>query len=315
VDRDRGPEFIDNTRNNGYGIIPPDINRSRSQFTAEGTDVIYGLSMVKGIGEAAAEQVVKYAPYSSYEDFVARCVKFTGSAVNMGSVRTLVEVGAFDSLISNRRALEQQLAMEATGEARRCVFKIEQPNPAHPHNLPCSFDWANEPDPPMLPRGRGKNKVMVAKEPPKACNVKCRQYLAPEPIKATDLLPYSSEEIMRRERELLGVWITHSPFESIPRDVLDDTDQVKTAQQIEAGPAGTEWQGIGLVEEVKKRKDKNGNDYAFVKINMQDGEIEAICFASVWAEVGQYITKDRLCLVVIRKTPKGYQLPYFEPIN
>lgn len=307
VDADRIPEFIEDCRNSGYGIIPPDVNASKVDFSANGMEVIYGLSMVKGIGGETAEQIVKHAPYASLDDFTERAVKYPESKVNMGHVRTLVEVGAFDSIIPNRRAIEQQLTMEAEGALKRCVFKTEAPNPGHPFNLPCSFDWANEPDPPMLPRGRGKAKTFVPKPPPKKCTVACRQFRGPEPVDPATVVPYSNDEIMRKERELLGVWITHSPFDVVPAEVWDD-ERLFTAQQIEAAPAGTAFMGIGLIEEVKGRRDKNGNSYAFVKMNLQDGVIEAICFASVYGDKAADITKDRLAVVEIAKTPRGYQL-------
>ena len=307
VDADRIPEFIEDCRNSGYGIIPPDVNRSQVEFSANGMEVIYGLSMVKGIGGDTAEQIVKHQPYASLDDFIERTVKIPDSKVNMGHVRTLVEVGAFDSIIPNRRAAEQQLTMEAEGAFKRCKFRTEAPNPSHPFNLACGFDWANEPDPPMLPRGRGKAKTYVPKPPPKACNVRCRQFKGPDPIDPALVVPYSNDEIMRKERELLGVWITHSPFDVIPKEVWDD-ERLFTAQQIESAPAGTAFMGIGLIEEVKERKDKNGNAYAFVKMNLKDGVIEAICFASVYGDRTADITKDRLAVVEIVKNPRGYQL-------
>lgn len=314
VDADRIPEFIEDCRRSGYEIVPPDVNRSGVEFSSNGMQIIYGLSMVKGIGKPTAEQIVAHAPYESLDDMLERCVKIPGSAVNMGHVRTLVEVGALDGVIPNRRAIEQHLEMEATGAFKRCQHKTEQPNPAHPFSLPCGFDWANEPDPPLLPRGRGKAKTYVPKPPPKKCTVACRQFTPPPQVDPATVVPYTGDEIMRRERELLGVWITHSPFDMIPADLWDDP-RVFSATQIEAAPAGTEFDGIGLVEDVRKRKDKNGNDYAFVKVNMQDGVIEAICFASVWGNRGPDITKDRLAAVSIVKNPRGYQLADFVALN
>lgn len=313
VDADRIPEFIEDCRRNGYGIVPPDVNRSGVEFTATGTEIIYGLSMVKGIGPPAAEQIVKMAPYTSLEDFVERCVKFTGSKVNMGAVRDLVAVGAFDSLVPNRRAIERQLELEASGEAKKCVHRLPGIT-GNDRVSVCGYGWADEPDPPMLPRGRGKAKTYVPKDPPKKCSISCRQYQPPKPLTATDVVPYTSEEIMFRERELLGTWITHSPFGSIGSDVLEDP-MVHTAQQIESYPAGTSWLGVGLVEEVKAKKDKNGNSYAFVKINMQDGVIEAICFASRWEHFGKDVRRDRLALVQVNKNPRGYQLHDFRTVN
>lgn len=315
VDADRIPEFVEDCRRNGYTIIPPDVNRSGVEFSSEGVDIIYGLSMVKGIGEETAKQIVSMAPFKDLDDFVSRTVSFSGSKVNMGHLRTLVEVGGFDALVPNRRAVERQLEREASGEAKRCVFKKPDVTGSDRETV-CGFDWANEVDPPTVMRGRGKNKTFIPKDPPKRCTVACRQYKAPDPVRAEDVVPYTSEEIMFRERELLGTWITHSPFAMIPADLLEDP-QVYTAQAIEAAPASTEYEyvGVGLVEEVKQRVDKNGGQYAFVKINMQDGQIEAICFASVWCDIGGQVAVDRLCVAAIRKTPRGYQLTGFQPIN
>lgn len=317
VDVDRIPEFIEDCRLGGYGIIPPDVNRSKAEFTSEGTDIIYGLSEVKGIGGPTAQQIVDMAPYASLDDFVDRCVSFTGSKVNMGHVRTLVEVGAFDSLVPNRKAVEIQLEREATGEAKKCVHRLPEVT-GNEREAVCGFDWADEPDPPMIRRRNPETKKMgnVPKPPPKKCTVGCRQYLKPAPVTADEVAPYTSEEIMFRERELLGTWITHSPFAAFGAEL--DNEEWFTAQRLEVCPAGIEVRAIGLVEEVRQRRDKNGNDYAFVRLNLRDGEIEAICFASVWSKLledGQTITKDRLCGLEIAKTPKGYQLRNYVAVN
>jgi DNA polymerase III subunit alpha len=309
VDTDRIPEFVEDCRRNGYEVRPPDVNRSKATFSSEGIEVLYGIGMVKGIGDESAKQIETLAPYKDLDDFIERCVKFAGSKVNMGHLKTLVEVGAFDSLVGNRKAVEAQLEAEASGAAKRCMFKVEFPVSEHPHNLPCGYSWANEPDPPMLVRGRGANKIHIPKEPPKACNIRCRQYSKPPPIDPNSLLPYNREEIMMRERELLGCWISHTPFDLIPPDVFDDPE-IKTAQEIEAVLPSKDrsWIAIVLIEEVKKRKDRNGNDYAFVKMNIRDGEIEAICFSSVFSKFGDQIRKDTIGGAEIVKTPKGYQL-------
>jgi len=270
-------------------------------------DGVYGLSQVKGIGGDTAEQIVKMAPYVSIDDFIERCVKFPESKVNMGHVKTLVSVGAFDSIVENRRAVEQQLERESSGEAKRCVFKVDLPVPTHPFNLPCSYDWANEPNPPLLPRGRGKAKTYVPKEPPKKCSISCRQYTKPEALAVDSVAPYTEREIMERERELLGVWITYTPWDRVYRETPELLDRCDTAEDIENGALGT-YYGLALVEGFKEKRDKNGNSYAFVILSMQDGTIEPICFASTWAERKHEITQDTIGAVAVKKTPRGYQL-------
>lgn len=331
VDMDRIPEFVEEVRSMGYGMKPPDINRSKEHFSADGLDVVYGLASIKGIGWPTAQQIVSRQPYSSIDDFVERCIQKqpgeTKSAVDMGHLRILVAVGAFDSLVDNRRAVEMQLEREATGEATRCVNKTDTPVlippvlpvgvPANAKDrsvtLPCSFDWANEPDPPMIPRGRGKAKVMVPKAIPKSCTVACRQYVKPPPLTAQDVQPYTEGQILDRERELLGIWISCSPWDRIADQSL--IEKSWTASMFENAPTDTQEAGVCIVEGLRTRKDTNGREYAFVTMNLQDGRLDMICFADLWADVKHCLTKDTIGAVVVRKGSRGYQMAAYTPIQ
>lgn len=312
VDSDRVPEFIEETRLLGYGIVPPDVNRSKTPFTSVDLDVIYGISMVSGIGEATSDRIVTNQPYTSLEDFLARTVEPTGSPVNMGHVKTLVSVGAFDGLVENRRAVEMQLEREADGSAKRCVMKTDTPNPQHPSRLPCSFDWSQEVEAPTMRKRNPETKKMetVNKPPPARCTTACRQYLRPPDIASDDVPAYTLDEIVDRERELLGVWVSASPWDKVDPGHLESSD---TADSIERGPAEQQYIGVCLVEEVKTRKDKNDNTYAFVKLNMQDGRIEPVCFASVYMDQAHNLKKDTLGVAAIWKTGRGTQLIDFTP--
>lgn len=310
VDNERVPEFIREVRRLGYGIVAPDVNRSEIEFVGQGIEVVYGLSMVKGIGRETAEQIVKYRPYTSLDDFLDRCVTGPGkdSKVNMGHVKTLVAVGAFDSVVTNRRAVERQLEDESSGEARKCVFKVDLPFPSHPFNLPCTFDWADEEDPPMLPKGRGKAKTYVAKPPPKKCTTACRQYCKPAPLDPDKVKPYDDYEIMARERELLGSWISRTPWDSIEPDTIE---QSATAEQIETGPIQI-YLVMALVERIKERRDRNGNLYAFVTLSLQDGSVEPVVFSSTWDSCRSFVRPDSMIACGIDKNARGYTM--IEPI-
>jgi len=49
-----------------------DINRSKITFDLQGKEIYFGLSNVKGIGEAPATRIVEHQPYSGFEDFLER---------------------------------------------------------------------------------------------------------------------------------------------------------------------------------------------------------------------------------------------------
>lgn len=57
---------------NGVDVCRLDINKSKVHFTLEGDLIFYGLSNVKGIGEAPAKRIADNQPYKNFEDFLCR---------------------------------------------------------------------------------------------------------------------------------------------------------------------------------------------------------------------------------------------------
>lgn len=87
----------------GTKILPPDVNKSIDVMSSDmDTNTIYwGISSIKGIGEAAGSQILKIREddgiYLSFDDFIKRN-SFTGSKVNKGHIESLCACGAFDEL-------------------------------------------------------------------------------------------------------------------------------------------------------------------------------------------------------------------------
>lgn len=294
VDNERIPEFVNEARKMGYDIALPDINESGVHFTPLDTKVRYGLADVPGIGEPTAEHIVARQPYTSLEDFRERALG-GGGPVNLGHLRALVRIGAFDSIIPNRRAAVMELDAEADKSLFRCVFKDDAVS--GPNGLPCTFDWANEPDPPMVAQGRGKNKVYVPKPPPARCTKACRNYTPPPPLDPAAVEPYSHDEIMELEKETLGVWLSATPFDRVPQDILEGLEK---ASQVQAGDPG-EYVVAATIEGVRQRTDRTGGTYAFLTLFAQDGLLEGVCFASVYSGVNQHCKPGRLVFAVLRK--------------
>lgn len=77
--------------------VPPDINLSRSGFSVdvERNALRYGLSSIKGVGDAAAEQILADRPFADIDDFEKRESR-KYSKVNKGVREKLAQVGALD---------------------------------------------------------------------------------------------------------------------------------------------------------------------------------------------------------------------------
>jgi DNA polymerase-3 subunit alpha len=290
VDNDRLPDFVEDARANGFSVLPPDINDSIVDFNSPEAGVIrYGFQGVSGIGPSAAKKIIRGQPYLDFDDYLNR-------SDNIGVTKTLVKAGAFDSTDPNRKWLEQRIAQIENGDLKRCVDWNPQ---ADNHGLPCNFDWSTEP----VKLGK-RGQPLKAQPIPKKCTIACRHY-RPNDKFCEEPAPYSSKEIRELEREMMGTYLSSTPFDAV--DPKWDS-KLLTSRRAEAMPEGIEFTAAVMVQEIKERTDKNGKKYAFVKVFSKDGPIEAVCFASRWGHLKGPLTTDDLIFGSFDKTNRGYTL-------
>ncbi|MCP1674204.1 DNA polymerase-3 subunit alpha [Natronocella acetinitrilica] len=96
--------FLDETRGMGLAIRPPCVNRSGAYFRAlDGTDILYGLEAVKGIGEKAVARIIgereRGGPYRDLFDFCLRCNP------NKRELEAAIRAGALDAFGQERSVL------------------------------------------------------------------------------------------------------------------------------------------------------------------------------------------------------------------
>jgi DNA polymerase-3 subunit alpha len=97
-DVERARVLIEEAKNMGIVILPPDINESSFNFSLKYPNYIrYGLSAIKNVGEnlsiAISEEKEKNGPFESLEDFLIR-VKHKD--LNKKSLESLIKAGALD---------------------------------------------------------------------------------------------------------------------------------------------------------------------------------------------------------------------------
>lgn len=85
-------------------VLPPDIDKSKLNFSIEGKSIRFGLSAIKNVGAAAIDAILtplKDGPYRSFKDFIYRVDL---RRVNKRTVESLIKAGAF-SQFANRATL------------------------------------------------------------------------------------------------------------------------------------------------------------------------------------------------------------------
>jgi len=205
-DKDRMPAFAVEARRMGITVLPPDVRISGAGFTAEALSIRYGLSSIKGLGPAALTSITAAQPYQSMDDFVAR------SKADAGVIYALAQAGALDPLVASRRALVMRLQADRSGDATRCTFKDESVH--GPNELPCTFDWASEPEPEPRYGRKGQPLKVIPLKIPARCTRACRHY-SPPALSFAGVPEYSAGELWRLETDIYGTWMTPAAFEEI----------------------------------------------------------------------------------------------------
>lgn len=98
--------FIEECKQCGIRIIPPNINESEYAFTVNDNDeIIYGLGAIKGVGEAAIEHIVQVRSQRPFRHFMDFCERIDLRKVNRRALEPLIKAGAFDCLGQDRAHL------------------------------------------------------------------------------------------------------------------------------------------------------------------------------------------------------------------
>ena len=110
-DKDKTAVYLAECRNQAIEVLVPDINVSKSEFTAVQVEggrwvIPFGLSAIRNVGEGLVERVIGErdagGPFTDFYDF---CKRVDPVVLNKRTVESLIKAGAFDSLKHPRQGL------------------------------------------------------------------------------------------------------------------------------------------------------------------------------------------------------------------
>src|SRR5262245_34952399 len=109
-------KYINECREMGITILPPDVNHSEWSFTPDGEAIRFGMGAVKNLGQSAVEAIGKareeLGRFTSLHQF---CEKVDLGSVNRRMIESLIKAGAMDSLDGTRS--QKWAAVEGAMEA------------------------------------------------------------------------------------------------------------------------------------------------------------------------------------------------------
>lgn len=252
----------------GYKVLPPDINKSKTVFTVENDGVRFGLSALKGAGQAVIDAVIeernKNGDFKDFPDFVSRCI----GVLNSRLVEGLILSGAFDAMGVKRSQLEE--IYEPLCNKAKTINK--QRNSAQMN---------------LFGDILGEEKLDVT---------------------YPDIAEYELNEKLSKEKQVLGVYVSGHPFEkyvhafpdctfdcSFFDDYVEDEDGNRTFNRISDGMRITM---AGIIASYRRTMTKRTGTYmAFMTLEDVYGSVECVCFPSAYEKYKAEIINDRIVKV------------------
>jgi DNA polymerase-3 subunit alpha len=229
-------------RERGIPVLPPDVNESRFAFHPSGQAIRFGLSAIKGVGEAAIDVIGDAKgeePFASVTDFLSRVDL---RKVNKRAVESLVKAGALDSLETDRGGLFERLPglMEAAQESARR-------------------------------RGTGQYALFADTIAPPPARKPDNHPLSPA---------WSRRERLAYEREALGFYITGHPLDEYAGEIELFANAVSS--RVSAMMSGAEVRIGGIISSLRQKTTKQGKKMAYLQFEDLEGVLEVIVFPEVF---------------------------------
>jgi len=265
---DKVVTFIEECRAMRLTVEPPDVNRSRYMFSADGdATVVYGLGAVKGVGEGAIEGIVESRDRDGpFRDLFEFCRRIDLKKANRRVLESLIRAGALDHLGTNRATLmiqlplavklsEQHAAMLAAGQED--LFGLSEPEPVVP-----------------------------------AAGV------VPEAIEE-----WEDDQRLAGEKETLGLFLTGHPIDFYESDLAVLVNHRIARLSLDEGyeargrrSYGKKVVVAGMVVAINRRNTQSGA-MASVLLDDKSGRIETTLFSQTYERYHSLVANDRVLLV------------------
>ncbi len=122
---DKIVKYINECREMGIQVLPPDINSSNLDFTVEGGNIRFGLAAIKNVGEGAIHSILEArGRLRKFDSLFTFCTEVDLRLVNKRVLESLIKSGSFDSLQIRRSQLFAMID-QAIDHAQKVAADIE----------------------------------------------------------------------------------------------------------------------------------------------------------------------------------------------
>ncbi|MCQ8834624.1 DNA polymerase III subunit alpha [Streptomyces malaysiensis] len=265
-DKDKSAVYLNECRRMGIKVLPPNVNESEANFTAQGDDVIlFGLTAVRNVGQNVVEAIIRgrkaKGKYGSFPDYLD---KVEAVVCNKRTTESLIKAGAFDEMGHTRKGLTAHY--EALIDNVVAVKRKEAEG---------QFD---------LFGGMGGDGG-DGDGPGFGLDVEFSD------------VEWEKTYLLAQEREMLGLYVSDHPLFGIEHVLNEKADAA-----ISALTGGEHADGAivtigGIISGLQRKMTKQGNAWAIATVEDLAGSIECMFFPATYQLVSTQLIEDVVVFV------------------
>ncbi len=254
---DKVVQYINEARELGIEVLPPDVNESGFKFTVTGEKRMrFGLGAVRNVGRGAIESMIAARtaePFTSLRDFAQRVDL---RLCNKRVLESLVAAGAMDGLGGHRHQLVQAL-----DDALREAQVLQQEREVGQASL------FGEATPAARPTASG----------------------------LPDVPQWTEQERLAKEKEVIGFFISGHPLERFRAEV--EVFGSRTTATLHEWSEHQVTVAAVLTSVKRQISKKTGKEYARIILEDFHGTAEAIVFPEAWSKLNSVLREDLAVLL------------------
>lgn len=263
-------KYVTYAKKQKHEVLPPNINKSRTEFSVEDGSLRFGLGALKNVGTALMETVIeereKNGEFKSFMDYLQRVPQL---ALNKRCLESLILSGAFDCF----------------GVARSQLMAV--------------YDLAVE----------RVNRDRKTKAAGQFSLFETEELKSEDTLDYPDIKEFSKETRLKFEKEVTGVYISGHPLEDFmdKYDELSFTSDMLEPEEIEEDGEtklvysvsdGMSVLGGGIITEIKKHMTKlDKKEMAMVTMEDLYGTLNLMVFPKAYAKLRNVMQEDEMYTV------------------
>ena len=268
-DKDKSALYLGECRRMGITVLPPDVNSSVATYAAVGADIRFGLAAVRNVGENVVEAICAAreakGAFTSFADFLT---KVPAVVCNKRTIESLVKAGAFDALGHTRRQL-----LAAHEEAVDSVVGLKREEARGQFDLFAGLGGEGD-DEGAGSMGSGLHVALP------------------------DLPEWDKHDLLAREREMLGLYVSDHPLFGLEHVLADAADcSIAALLEDTARPDGSTITVAGLITGLQRKMTKQGKQWAIATVEDLAGSVEVLFFPSSYEAFAHQLAHDTVVVV------------------